>query len=97
MAATRIPDAVQRLFAEYFTARDIAEPLVSFDASTSGAEVREFMQANDFDVVGIRGEGRIIGYVERDGLGEGACAQYLSPLVEAKVVSDMLPLLQVIV
>jgi hypothetical protein len=32
MASTRIPEAVKRVFMETFTARDIAEPLASFDA-----------------------------------------------------------------
>ena len=32
MASVRIPDAVKRVFTETFTARDVAEPLASFDA-----------------------------------------------------------------
>src|SRR5262245_30964854 len=96
MATTRIPDAVQRLFAEYFTARDIAEPLLSFDASAASADVREFMRANDFDVVGIRREGRVIGYIDGASLEDGACGQYQQPLEKAAVVSDSVPLLKII-
>jgi hypothetical protein len=58
--STRIPDAVKRVFMESFTARDIAEPLASFDADTPLAHVRDFMQNRDFDLVGIRTPGRAI-------------------------------------
>jgi hypothetical protein len=64
MATTRIPEAVKRIFTETFTARDIAEALASFDADASWAMVRDFMQAKDFDVVGIRSKGQMAGYVE---------------------------------
>ena len=96
MASTRIPDTVQRLFAEYFTARDIAELLVSFDASAASADVREFMRANDFDVVGIRRDGRVVGYIEGASLENGACEQCLQQLEKAAVVIDSIPLLKTI-
>jgi len=96
MPSTRIPDAVKRVFTETFTARDIAEPLASFDADTSSAQIRAFMQARDFDVVGIRSEGRVIGYAERNALAEGACGQVRRPFDDAVILDDTAPLLQVL-
>jgi hypothetical protein len=96
MASTRIPDAVRRVFTEAFTARDIAEPLASFDADASAAAVRTVMGARGHDVVGIRREGRIAGYVEKDRLGEGACGQYLQEFEEKAVLEDGAPLLNVL-
>jgi hypothetical protein len=96
MASTRIPDAVQRVFTESFAARDIAEPLASFDAGTVATDVRDFMQARDFDVVGIRHEGQVVGYVERGRLQDGACEQFRQGFEEATVLDDSAALLRVL-
>ena len=47
-------DNLRRHFTEGFAARDIAEPLVSFDACTAVSEVMELMDKRTFDVVGVR-------------------------------------------
>jgi hypothetical protein len=96
MSATRIPDAVKRVFTEAFTARDVAEPLASFDASIASTDVRDFMNARDFDVVGIRSEGQVVGYVHRGSLETGPCGQYQHPLDKALIQSDTAPLLSVL-
>jgi hypothetical protein len=96
MPSTRIPDAVKRIFTETFTARDVAEPLASFDANAASGGVRDFMNARAFDVVGIRGEGQVVGFVEKSSLGNGACGQSRRPLAEATVLSDSAPLLTVL-
>jgi hypothetical protein len=96
MAAIRIPDAIKRVFTQMFTARDVAEALASFDAGASAAEVRDFMNARDFDVVGIRREGQVVGFVERGSLESGACGQYQRPLDTAQVLDDTTALLAVL-
>ncbi len=95
-AFPRIPDTVKRVFTDAFTARDVAEPLASFDAGASAGEVRAFMEARGLDVVGIRREGRAAGYVERTLLGQGACGEHLRPFDNANVASDAAPLLTVL-
>jgi hypothetical protein len=80
-------DAVKRVVAETFYARDIAEPLASFDASILSKTVRDFVVAHDFDVVGIRREGRIVGYTERDSLDGDACG-HAYRLFDAETVLD---------
>lgn len=89
-------ESLRRVFSEGFSARDIAEPLVSFDASTSAAEVLRAMEAHDFDVVGVRHSGLVAGYAERGKLGEGACGQCLVPFDEATVISDAASLADVV-
>jgi hypothetical protein len=96
MPAIKIPEAVKRVFTESFTARDVAEPLASFDTEVAAGAVGEFMHARDFDVVGIRREGRVVGYVERSVLEGGHCGQHLRPFSTASVVSDTAPLLTVL-
>src|SRR4029077_18038576 len=96
MASTRIPDAVKRVFMDTFTARDVAEPLASFDAAAASREVHDFMTERDFDVVGVRSEGRVVGYVKRGTLHGDDCGQHQRRLSEATVVSDTVPLLSVL-
>jgi hypothetical protein len=96
MPASRIPDAIKRLFTETFTARDVAEPLASFDAELPSGSVSDFMNARGFDVVGIRREGQVVGFVDKNSLGPGSCGQFQRTLAEAKVLPDTAPLLAVI-
>ncbi len=94
--SSKISDVVKRTFTESFTARDIAEPLASFDEGTSSEDVRNFMEAKGVEVVGIRQAGQIAGYVENNSLTNGACGQFQRPLGEVSVVSDDVPLLRVL-
>jgi hypothetical protein len=96
MASYRIPEPIKRVFTESFVARDIAEPLASFDAAVPSAEVRAFMQARDYDVIGIRVEGQVVGFVEVGGLLEGPCGALRRALDEVPVVEDAAPLLSVL-
>jgi hypothetical protein len=84
------------VFADGFTARDIAEPLVSLDAAAPTAAALRLMQLHDFDVVAVRQEGLVAGYVERDVSGAASCAECLRPLDDAAVISDDAPLAEVI-
>jgi hypothetical protein len=96
MPSPPLPEAVKRIFMEAFTARDIAEPLASFDAAAASGDVRAFMDANDFDVVGIREAGRVCGFIERGIAGEGTCGEIRRSLDQARVVSENVSLLTVL-
>jgi hypothetical protein len=95
--STRVPDAVKRLFTETFSAKDIAESLTSFDAAASSEDVRRFMRTRGFDVVGIRDEGQVVGYVQMDKLQEGPSGQFLEQFDEKMVFEDTTPLLNVMI
>jgi CBS domain-containing protein len=66
---------VQRLFTEAFTAKDIAEPLHSFDADRPAVEVKNAMQALGISVAGIRGQGMVAGFAWKDDLAAGNCGE----------------------
>jgi hypothetical protein len=68
-----LPAGVRRLFAEGFQVADVAEPLASFDADAPGPTVAEVMDRDGIRVAGVRRGGRVDGFVERDGLGDGPC------------------------
>jgi hypothetical protein len=81
-------ETLRRLFTEGFVARDIAEPLVSFDASAPASEVSAFMSTRNFDVVGVRSEGVVVGFVEQSGLGGATCGAQIRSIETAMAISD---------
>jgi hypothetical protein len=87
---------LRRVFTEGFAARDVAEPLVSFDASTSAAEALSLMNAEDFDVVGVRRNGLVVGYAQGKNLSAGTCSEQLTLFDETLVLSDSAPLADVV-
>jgi hypothetical protein len=87
---------LRRMFSEGFNARDIAEPLASFDASTPAAEILSLMNAEDFDVVGVRRGGLVVGYVERTNLGLGTFAERVEEFDDSTIISDASPLADVV-
>ena len=77
--SSRLP----RLFVEGFSAMDIAEPLVSFDESTRSEDVKAFMKEKDFDLVGVRRDGLVEGYVRREELVSGWLDEVIQAFQEA--------------
>ena len=84
---------LRRMFARTITLRDIAEPLVSFDHTQPAAEVRAFMQQREFDVVGVREQGVVAGYVVRDELAGGLAGAQRRAFARGEVLPDNEPLL----
>jgi hypothetical protein len=84
---------LRRMFARTITLRDIAEPLVSFDHTQPAGEVRAFMERREFDVVGLREHGVVVGYVGRDELKDGPAGNYLRSFAADTVLPDSEPLL----
>ncbi|MHC1741561.1 MAG: Swt1 family HEPN domain-containing protein [Syntrophobacteraceae bacterium] len=77
---------LRRLFLEGFLAMDIAEPLVSFDAHADARTVHDFMVRKDFDLVGIRQDGLVNGFVKReDLLSGGICDAHFRPFNPSEV------------
>ena len=88
--------SLRRVFNQSFSAHDIAEPLVSFDTTSSAAEVRALATEKLFEVVGLRDEGLIVGFVKRDELADGVCADHLHAIDDSQVVPDTAPLVTVV-
>ena len=88
---------LRRLFLEGFSAMDIAEPLVSFDAITDAGSVREYMAEKNFDLVGVRQDGLVEGYVRREDLVSGYCGDYMHPFTpDDDLVPDTANLTEVV-
>lgn len=54
------------LFLNAFTARDLAEPLASFDETTDPAAIHAAMERGPFEFVGIRSSGVVTGWLGKD-------------------------------
>jgi hypothetical protein len=88
---------LRRLFLEGFSAMDVAEPLVSFDESAKSEDVQQFMQTKRFDLVGIRKDGLVDGYVRQEDLTSGTCGDHFRPFTpEDDLVPDTASLLEVV-
>ncbi|HLW65512.1 MAG TPA: hypothetical protein VKS79_09355 [Gemmataceae bacterium] len=96
MQAPRVALALKRVFTETFTVADIAEPLASFDADARAEDIRAFMMARDFDIVGIRLQGEVASIVQRELLEGGPCEQYMQKMDEVPVREANTPLLEVV-
>jgi CBS domain-containing protein len=84
---------IDKIFLRGLTVRDIAEPLPSFDSHTPAKQVQIAMDLHHFQVVGVRENGFVQGYLERSDLGSsGPCGQYCQPIVEAIILKESAPL-----
>lgn len=75
-----------RLLIEAFTARDIFEPLLSFDAGGDREEMRLACARQSCSVVGIRDRGAIVGYLLGDDLHPGLHAPVTRPILPQQSV-----------
>ena len=68
---------MKKLFMEGFTVLDIAEPLLSFDATASAVEAAAALDESRDPVGGVRRGGRVVAYVRSDDLEAGSCGDHL--------------------
>jgi hypothetical protein len=91
---------VNKLFLSGIMARDIAEPLPSFDGSTPAAEAAAAMARQGYAVAGVRRDGIVCGYVAAEDLSEdvdaSACELYAREFEDAAVLTDRAGLTDVI-
>jgi hypothetical protein len=87
---------MQKLFMEDFTARDIAEPLLSLDGGRSVAEAFEIMHDRDVRVVGVRVAGELAGFLTREDSAGGFCRDGMHAFDTATVLAEATPLREVL-
>jgi hypothetical protein len=75
-----------RLLIEAFTARDIFEPLLSFDGGGDPEGMRQACGRHNCSVVGIREEGSIVGYLLSDDLHPGSHVPVAHPILPQQTV-----------
>jgi len=86
----------RRMFTEIFTARDIAEPLLSFDHDKPSHEIHAVLVEHQDDVASIRVNGSVEGYVRQADLADGGCRENLRRFAVNQVVTGSSTLADVI-
>jgi hypothetical protein len=88
---------VLRLFSEAFTAKDIAEPLRSFDADADAQQVSSWLDDAGVQMAGVRRGGVVTGFVQRERLSSGRrCGDVARALAPQQILSADAPLSDVI-
>lgn len=78
---------MKRLFTEGVTVLDIAEPLLSFDATADAAVAAEALEGSRDPVGGVRSDGRVYGYVRASDLRSGGtCGDHARDVASDRVV-----------
>lgn len=90
------PQHLRRVFANDFTAADIASPLLSFDSSFCSAEAARILERKRSSVAGVRIEGQMQGYVVRADLGDGSLDKAMRPFEPSVLVTGDTSLSRVI-
>lgn len=89
-------DRSLHLFLNSFTARDLAEPLASFDEGTALASIEQAMAQRRLTVVGVRRAGTIVGWLAADDLASGAQPWTARPIQPATVIAETASLNEVV-
>jgi hypothetical protein len=87
---------MQHLLNEGITAKDIAEPLLSFDDEKDAIAARNFMRRRRLRLIGIRKGGCVAGYAFSKDIKEGRLGDHLRPFQEDNVVLSDSSLAEVI-
>ncbi|HEB95533.1 MAG TPA: bifunctional (p)ppGpp synthetase/guanosine-3',5'-bis(diphosphate) 3'-pyrophosphohydrolase [Sedimenticola thiotaurini] len=86
----------RRMFSDIFTARDIAEPLLSFDFEQPAGEVAAILDEQREEVASVRILGRVKGFLLRQELDAGHCGGTLRHFKVDQVVSGSATLAEVV-
>jgi len=87
---------LRQVFDRSVSVRYIAAPFVSFDVQRDASDILKFMESEDFDIVGVRQNGTVVGYVYRADLREGTLEHYVRPFDKQLLLDDWSPMLAVL-
>ncbi|MGD8588090.1 MAG: HD domain-containing protein [Chromatiales bacterium] len=87
---------ILKLFTEFFSARDIAEPLASFDSHCVADQAAAVMDRKGWFVAGLREEGEVVAYFMREDLKGGFCGDYRREFIRTQKLPGGAPLSDVI-
>jgi hypothetical protein len=73
-------ERLQRLIKTGFTAMDIAEPLICFDAEQDALKVQTILRPRRMEVAAVFDQGVVGGYVLQTQLIGGVCGDHLQPI-----------------
>jgi hypothetical protein len=86
---------LRELYENSIPVKYISEPLASFDYHNVVEPVYQFMELEDYDVIGVRKDGLVCGYAERSNLRGGILENHLNPFEEDDLLTETSPLVQI--
>ncbi|MCR3906994.1 MAG: hypothetical protein NUK62_08235 [Tenericutes bacterium] len=86
---------LRELFENEIKIKHIAEDLKCCTYEDSSITVKNQMEYYDFDVMGIKNRGKIIGFIYRSDLKNGAVKKYRKTFGVSDLIDESLPLIQV--
>jgi len=87
---------LRRMFSDIFTARDIAETLLSFDASSPVELASKALENKRYDVASVRISGLVEGYIRNDELTGALCNEHIRHFAPDQVIRGDARLTEVI-
>lgn len=87
---------LRKIFEQSITIINITEPFCSFDINSSANEVKQFMDAKDYDIIGVREDGLISGFARKSDFSEGKLGDYLIHFAENEKISEATPLIELL-
>jgi predicted transcriptional regulator len=87
---------LRRLFDDRVTARYIAEPFIAFDSIRAADDIRAFMEERDFDIVGVRRLGAVVGFADLKDLTSGTLGDHERRFDDRHRVDEALPIATVL-
>lgn len=87
---------LRRMFSDIFTARDIAETLLSFDAGSPVEHARKALNNKQYDVASLRINGIVEGYIRSKDLSGQLCNEHIRHFAPDQVIRGDARLTEVI-
>ncbi|TWU31777.1 hypothetical protein [Novipirellula artificiosorum] len=88
--------SLRRVFFDSFVARDLAEPLASFDITADVKEVHQFMVSRPLTVIGLRRSGIVDGFIQQENVNDLPLKEQMVDLSMATILATTAPLRDVV-
>lgn len=89
-------DTTLKVFTRSFSARDIAEPLLSFDTTKDSGEAKSILTIAGQQVAGVREKGMVSGFVGLTDLRDGVVGSYLRQFLPGQILDSQSSLSDVV-
>ncbi len=87
---------LRHLFGDRVTARYIAEPFIAFDSIRAADDIRIFMEDRDYDIVGVRKLGAVVGFADRMDLTSGTLGDHKKRFDDRHRVDEAMSIVMVL-
>jgi len=83
------------LFDRSISVRYLCEILTSFDVEAPASTILAFMKEHDYDVIGVRRYGLVVGYAKKSDIMDGTLTDHLIEFLPSDLVDEEAPLIDV--